>query len=88
MSVIDAAGAIRANSTPGTYPVNLRVTVPFPKPFFVTFIVGREKRSAQRLKEERARHPVSTWGNLMAMVAAWSIFNVAALFIALIAARI
>jgi hypothetical protein len=89
MSVIDAAGAIRANSVPGQYPVNLRLTVPFlPRPFFVTFIVGRERRGSDRLKEERTRHPVSTWGNLFALVSFWSVLNVAILFAALVATRI
>ena len=89
MTAIDAAGTIRANSTPGHYPVNLRVTVPFmPRPFFITFIVGREKRGYERLREERTRHPVNTWGNLITLVSFWGIVNVAVLFSALVAARL
>ena len=89
MSAIDAAGAIRANAIPSRYPVNLRLTVPFlPRPFFVTFIAGAERRGPQRLREERTRHPVNTWGNLTTLVSLWGVFNVAALFVALVAAQI
>ena len=89
MSAIDAAGAIRANTAPGHYPVNLRLTVPFlPRSFFITFIVGSERRGPQRLREERARHPVNTWGNVTTLVTLWVMFNVAALFVALVATHL
>ncbi len=53
---------IDTNEDPAQYPVNLRFTVPFyPHPLFVTFIVGREKRSRDRLRDERNRHPIQTW---------------------------
>jgi hypothetical protein len=86
MSVIDAAGAIRANTVPSRYPVNLRFSVPFlPRAFFITFIAGVERRAAVRLRQERARHPVNTWGNLTILVTSWVVLNVAALFVALMA---
>lgn len=89
MSAIDADGAIRANAAPGHYPVNLRFTVPFfPRSIFVTFIMGREKRGPERLREERSRHPISTWGNLVTVATALVVFNVAILFAALIASNI
>jgi hypothetical protein len=89
MSVIDAAGAIRASSEPSRYPINLRMTVPFyPHSFFLTFVVGKERRGAERLRQERARHPVNTWGNLVTLVSAWATLNVAALFVALVASNI
>ena len=89
MSVIDAAGAIRASAEPSRYPVNLRLTVPFyPHPFFLTFIVGKERRGSERLRQERARHPVNTWGNLATLVSAWAFLNVTALFVALVASGI
>ena len=35
----------RMQSTPGRYPVDIRVSVPFlPQPFFVTLVAGRERR--------------------------------------------
>lgn len=89
MSVIDAAGHIRAASEPSRYPVNLRLTVPFyPHSFFITFVAGKERRGAERLRQERARHPIHTWGNLITLVSTWATLNVAALFVALVAAQI
>jgi hypothetical protein len=91
MTAIDAdsAPAIRANATPGNYPVNLRFTVPFfPRSFFVTFIMGREKRGSARLREERTRHPISTWGNLVTVSTVLATIQVALLFIALIAINV
>jgi hypothetical protein len=89
MAAIDMDGAIRANANPGNYPVNLRFTVPFfPRSFFVTFIMGREKRGAERLREERTRHPISTWGNLITVSTVLATLNIAFLFIALIAVNL
>jgi hypothetical protein len=85
MSMIETAGYTRSEAEPARYPVNLRVTVPFPRPFFVTLIVGAEKRSPERLRKERALHPVNTWGNLAVTVAAWTMLTLAALFTALVA---
>ena len=68
------------------YPVNLRITIPFlPRSFFVTLIIGPEKRSRERLKEIRERYPINTWGNLATLVASWTVFCVAAFFVLLIA---
>jgi len=65
------------------YPVNIRVTLPFfPQSYFVTLIIGREKRFRDRLMEERSRHPLNTWGNLLIVVTAWTILTIAALFTA------
>jgi len=59
----------RMQSTPGRYPVDIRVSVPFlPQPFFVTLIAGSEKRGPQRLIQERERHPLNSWGNLTTFV--------------------
>jgi hypothetical protein len=86
MAAIDTDGAIRANAAPGNYPVNLRFTVPFfPRSFFVTFIMGREKRGPDRLREERVRNPISTWGNLVTVSTVLATINIAFLFVALIA---
>jgi hypothetical protein len=88
MTAIDSesAHAIRANAAPGHYPVNLRFTVPFfPRSFFVTLIMGREKRGSTRLREERSRHPISTWGNLITVSTVLATIQVALLFVALIA---
>jgi hypothetical protein len=91
MTAIDAESAItadvrgHADRTPGKYPVNLRFTVPFfPRSLFVTFIMGREKRSKQRRIEERAKHPVSTFGNLITVSTVLCTLQVAFLFVTLI----
>jgi hypothetical protein len=92
MSAIDAESVVqrdsfsRADSAPGRYPVNLRFTVPFfPRSLFVTFIMGREKRSAQRRQEERTRHPISTFGNLITVSTVLCTIQIAFLFVTLIA---
>ena len=86
MTTANASNFARANAEPGRYPVNLRVTIPFyPRPLFVTLIIGPERRGNDRLREERQRHPVNTWGNLFVVVGAWSVFVVATLFAAFVA---
>ena len=76
-------GAAALERTASHYPVNIRVSWPFfPKPFFFTLIIGREKRGVTRRKQERVRHPLNTWGNLLVFVATWTVFSVAALFAA------
>ena len=56
----------KTETTPVRYPVNLRFTIPFyPRPLFVSLIMGQEKRSEGRLREERIRHPLDTWGNII-----------------------
>ena len=48
MSSIDVIDVLRAKAEPGRYPVNLRITVPFlPRPFFVTLIIGPERRKIE-----------------------------------------
>lgn len=86
MAISETAGYARNNPAPGRYPVNLRVTVPFlPSPFFVTLIIGRERRGPVRRREERARHPVNTWGNLVTVATGWTVFSIATLFAVLVA---
>ena len=73
--------------TPARYPINLRITIPFlPRSFFVTVIIGQEKRGPDRLREERRRHPINTWGNVLAVTIALGVVSIAALFAALVAA--
>ena len=86
MTTASASSHARINAEPGRYPVNLRITIPFyPRSLFVTLIIGPERRGTDRLREERARHPVNTWGNLAVVVSAWSVFVVATLFAAFVA---
>ena len=87
MATVETAKFARVDAVEAcSYPVNIRITVPFPKPFFITLIMGAEKRGPARLSAERARHPVNTWGNLAVVVAASTVLTIAALFTALVAA--
>lgn len=68
----------RIETPPAQYPVNLRFTIPFyPHSLFVTVIMGREKRSLERLREERIRHPLDTWGNLACAFAMGGVLSIA-----------
>jgi hypothetical protein len=88
MSSIDVIDVLRAKAEPGRYPVNLRITVPFlPKPFFITLIIGPERRGRERRRLERSRYPLNTWGNLAVAVGAWTTFVVATFFVTLIATQ-
>ena len=82
-------GAARVEATPSRYPVNIRITIPFfPRPFFLTLIIGSERRRPDRRKEERKRHPLNTWGNLATFIVSWTVFSVAALFGAFVMAGV
>jgi hypothetical protein len=88
MTISDAT-ALAADTTIARYPVNIRLTVPFlPRSFFVTLIVGPERRAPERRREERLRHPLTTRGNLATMIGGWTVFTVAALFAAFVIATI
>jgi hypothetical protein len=87
MSTVDATSYARANTAPAHYPVNLRVTVPFlPKAFFITLIIGAERRGPERRRTERQRYPLNTWGNLVVALGAWTVFTTATLFAVMVAA--
>ena len=51
------------------HPVDLRASVPFLfKRFYFVLIAGSEKRSAQRLREDRAKTPFWTTNNILLLV--------------------
>ncbi|MDY7020985.1 MAG: hypothetical protein SWJ54_06425 [Cyanobacteriota bacterium] len=51
-----------------SHPVNLRLTSPIPGlKFYLVLLAGRERRSTQRLKVERQKHPVLTPLNILVM---------------------
>jgi hypothetical protein len=80
---------LQTDETSVQYPVNIRVTIPLlPSSVFITFIIGRERRGHTRLQQERLRHPLNTWGNLLTFVVASTVFTVAALFCALVMAAL
>jgi len=89
MSTAEGTEVSRAHAAHSFYPINIRVTVPFaPRPFFITLIAGTERRGAERLRQERARHPINTWGNLATFVVASTICATAMFFGSLILAAL
>lgn len=72
----------RAEAPASRYPVDLRLTIPFyPRPLFVCLIIGRERRSAERRAEERALHPLETWGNFAVSTIVGMALGIAILFL-------
>jgi hypothetical protein len=50
-------------------PIDIRITVPFlRRRYFITVLAGPEQRSEERLKEERAPHPLWTFANVCSFV--------------------
>lgn len=50
-------------------PIDIRISVPFfPRGFFVTLLAGPERRSAERLRMERAKHTLWTLWNVSCFV--------------------
>ena len=50
----------------GVHPVNIRLSVPMPfRRFYFVLIAGPERRSADRRKQERKRHPLWRIGNFL-----------------------
>jgi hypothetical protein len=89
MSISDIDTLAPSHAVPARYPVNLRITIPFYRRFlFVTLIVGSEKRGRSRLRSERGRYPVSTWGNVLVVTMALGVAAVAALFASLVASAL
>jgi hypothetical protein len=89
MSISDTDSLAPSHTAPAQYPVNLRLTIPFyPRFLFVTLIVGSEKRGRSRLRSERGRYPVSTWGNVLVVTMALGVVAIAALFATLVAAAL
>ena len=64
----DSGSAAESKEWTDQHAVNLRLSVPLPFfPFYVTIVAGKERRSGQRRKEERRKHPIFTAGNLLVM---------------------
>lgn len=58
-------------------PVNIRFTMPAPGGrWFMNVFVGSERRSNDRLKRDRAAHPLTSFGNVLFIVAGIAIFYV------------
>jgi len=63
------------------FPVDLRFTLPVPgQPVFLSVVAGRERRSPERLQDERRRHPLHTAGNILFMLTSLTGIYAVALF--------
>ena len=57
----------------GSHPVDIRLSIPFiGRGFYLVFLMGRERRSQERLRNDRAFHPLLRTGNVMAIASAAS----------------
>ncbi len=60
----DAQSAEESRARWGSHPVNIRFTVPlFIRSYYVTILIGPERRSKERRAIERRNHPLFTLGN-------------------------
>jgi hypothetical protein len=56
----------RVQDWSGTHPVDIRLTLPLLSGrYYLTVLAGRERRSAERLRAERDRHPLLKTGNVV-----------------------
>ncbi len=61
-----ALEAPRAERWGNHHPVNIRLSIPlFTRRYYLTVIGGAEQRSAERLAEEREKHPLATTANMI-----------------------
>ncbi len=62
------------------HPVNIRLSIPllFGR-YYVTVVAGKERRSGERLANERKKHPLMKLGNLVVMAACGTICGLVAL---------
>ncbi len=62
----------------GSSPVNIRLTIPLLfRSYYVTIVVGPERRSKERRASERQKHPLFTLGNVIVYFlagAGWGLF--------------
>lgn len=57
-----------AASWAGDHPVNIRLSLPFfGERYYFTLVAGKERRSDERLADEKAKHPLATRGNILVL---------------------
>jgi len=62
------------------HPINLRLSIPLLfKRYYVTIVVGEERRRPKRLAAERRKHPLVTRGNLFFFALAGTVIGLAGL---------
>jgi hypothetical protein len=61
-------------------PINLRLSIPLLfKTYYVTIVVGDERRTPERLSAERRKHPLVTRGNLLFFALVGTVIGLAGL---------
>ena len=75
-----ASGAGASQPRWGSHPVNIRFTVPLLfRSYYITVLIGPERRSKERRAIERQKHPLLTLGNVAVYLvsgAGWALFLV------------
>ena len=62
------------------HPINLRLSIPLPfKRYYVTIVIGEERRRPERLSAERRKHPLVTRGNLFFFALVGTVIGLAGL---------
>jgi hypothetical protein len=70
------------------HPINLRLSIPLPfKRYYVTIVIGEERRRAERLSAERRKHPLVTRGNLFFFALVGTVIGLACLALIQFATR-
>ena len=60
---------VLAASSSRRFPIDLRITLPvLRRRYFLTVLAGPERRSAERLKQERAKHRLWTFAHVCSLV--------------------
>jgi len=73
-SAISAALAAESKTAPW---LNIRFTMPTPVGrWFTKILLGRERRSRDRLKRDRAAHPLTSFGIVLLIAAGIAVFSV------------
>lgn len=52
----------------GVHPIDIRCSIPIWRRFYVSLVVGPERRSKERRKQDRENHPLMIFGNIVLMV--------------------
>jgi hypothetical protein len=77
-----APAPAKAREWSNDHPVNIRLSLPLPiGRFYVTIVAGRERRSTERLAEERKKHPLVTAGNIAVLATLGTTVALAILFL-------
>lgn len=73
-TAMSAAFAAEPKAAP---PVNIRLSTALPfGPWYMNVFAGRERRGSDRLKRDRAAHPLTAFGNVLFVAAGSAIFCV------------